>query len=430
MSENKFRLPPISLRQHTPIIHFQHDQEGATLRATEVKPKLDKYLIEKKGGWENVPKSWKVGGGFDKQRALSYKVRIDGKAISARDIEEGKQKHPCFFANIKEENPKRFTETYEPIKLAIFSFNEELLLFIEEHIKPFFLYHNFGTRQTKGFGNFLPEGISFPNSFYSFSVPTKDLQIVFGTIELFYKTLRSGLNGAKMPDGSTTFLKGKFYMKPMIWQYAAGEKVNWEKRGIKTKYFERALYKQQYRKDDKKRDEKYEKNEKIEEFEPTPLHWEHSTSKIVRDWLGLSTEQAWRGYPGPKGQAAITKKHVEKNGREVKQEKAIARMKSPLLFKPVEEEEGYRVHFCSIREKEAEKDFAKAFFNVQNNGQGNLIMDTWNGFNLDDFLRFSFEPGRIENSFHPRHIMKGSDGEKIYKEIIRIYNDIRKSRNA
>jgi len=30
-----------TLKQHTPIIHFQHDQDGATLRATEVKPKLD-----------------------------------------------------------------------------------------------------------------------------------------------------------------------------------------------------------------------------------------------------------------------------------------------------------------------------------------------------------------------------------------------------
>jgi hypothetical protein len=36
----------IQLKQHTPIIHFQHDQAGATLRASEVKPKLDRFLIE------------------------------------------------------------------------------------------------------------------------------------------------------------------------------------------------------------------------------------------------------------------------------------------------------------------------------------------------------------------------------------------------
>ncbi|MGB3465250.1 MAG: hypothetical protein WBA74_08270, partial [Cyclobacteriaceae bacterium] len=34
-----------TLAQHTPLIHFQHDQQGATLRATEVKPKLDQYLL-------------------------------------------------------------------------------------------------------------------------------------------------------------------------------------------------------------------------------------------------------------------------------------------------------------------------------------------------------------------------------------------------
>lgn len=35
----------IKLKQHTPLIHFQHDQEGATLRASEVKPKLDKFIL-------------------------------------------------------------------------------------------------------------------------------------------------------------------------------------------------------------------------------------------------------------------------------------------------------------------------------------------------------------------------------------------------
>lgn len=36
-----------TLEQQTPLIHFQYDQPGATLRATEVKPKLDKFIIKK-----------------------------------------------------------------------------------------------------------------------------------------------------------------------------------------------------------------------------------------------------------------------------------------------------------------------------------------------------------------------------------------------
>ena len=35
----------VTLKQHTPLIHFQHDQYGATLRASEVKPKLDRFII-------------------------------------------------------------------------------------------------------------------------------------------------------------------------------------------------------------------------------------------------------------------------------------------------------------------------------------------------------------------------------------------------
>lgn len=35
------------LEQQTPIVHFQHDQKGAMLRATEVKPKFDKLIIDK-----------------------------------------------------------------------------------------------------------------------------------------------------------------------------------------------------------------------------------------------------------------------------------------------------------------------------------------------------------------------------------------------
>ncbi len=45
----------VKLKQHTPIIHFQWDQAGATLRATELKPKLDRYIrVKYYGGDESV----------------------------------------------------------------------------------------------------------------------------------------------------------------------------------------------------------------------------------------------------------------------------------------------------------------------------------------------------------------------------------------
>ena len=39
----------VTLKQHTPLIHFQPDQEGATLRASEVKPKLDRFILTRLG---------------------------------------------------------------------------------------------------------------------------------------------------------------------------------------------------------------------------------------------------------------------------------------------------------------------------------------------------------------------------------------------
>ena len=39
----------IKLKQHTPLLHFQSNEEGATLRVSEVKPRLDKFLLEQLG---------------------------------------------------------------------------------------------------------------------------------------------------------------------------------------------------------------------------------------------------------------------------------------------------------------------------------------------------------------------------------------------
>ena len=50
----------VKLKQHTPILHFQPEMatEGATLRATELKPKLDRYIIANYG--KLIPKEWLV----------------------------------------------------------------------------------------------------------------------------------------------------------------------------------------------------------------------------------------------------------------------------------------------------------------------------------------------------------------------------------
>ena len=161
-----------TLKQHTPLIHFQHDQDGATLRATEVKPKLDRFIIGTLGK-DKVPKEWFVS---DKHEALDYKLRIEpvidvikyAFAANLKDNEKealtkkgiiGIDKSP-FFAD--EENFKN--KDYDKLRLGIFTksdiclyistYNKKLLDEVAKNIELFFILRNFGTRQSKGFGSF------------------------------------------------------------------------------------------------------------------------------------------------------------------------------------------------------------------------------------------------------------------------------------
>ena len=51
------RTITIKLKQHTPVLHFQADA-AAPIRATELKPKLDKFIIANYHG--KVPDEWFV----------------------------------------------------------------------------------------------------------------------------------------------------------------------------------------------------------------------------------------------------------------------------------------------------------------------------------------------------------------------------------
>ena len=56
----------VKLRQLTPLIHFQAEQPQATLRATEVKPKLDRFLL-----WYLAPERFSgILSGKDEKKLL------------------------------------------------------------------------------------------------------------------------------------------------------------------------------------------------------------------------------------------------------------------------------------------------------------------------------------------------------------------------
>ena len=71
----------IKLKQHTPLIHFQHDQEGATLRASEVKPKLDRFVLTRLGkdNYDEIS-----GEEFDKVASL-YEKSSQGKDFNEKE---------------------------------------------------------------------------------------------------------------------------------------------------------------------------------------------------------------------------------------------------------------------------------------------------------------------------------------------------------
>lgn len=193
----------ITLKQHTPLLHFQPMQEGATLRASEVKPKLDKFLIEKlKNEGRSIPKDWLLPNHDPEVRALNYKMRISAgeqepeyymvaSYLKKTNIEKLQRQGinvlantPYFaqekqngqiskavqndeFSRVKfqwDELPVKGIKYTNPLELTICSKSEDLVRNIAANIQLFFLVNNFGTRQNKGFGSFTVKTINLDDN--------------------------------------------------------------------------------------------------------------------------------------------------------------------------------------------------------------------------------------------------------------------------
>lgn len=223
------------LVQHTPLIHFQHSEPHACLRATEVKPKLDRFLIEQlekdvrfgDGRW----KKWFVGDGS--QQSFDYMMRITPNSEQVertQSIERAIARvehrprnaslheiHKNYFGNMASGNNIQDTirETFKEslfykdgLTLTIRCFIPELLTLIDEHIRGFFMMHNFGTRQRKGFGSFTvdistepnaPKGFDLvgkycPNAYYCKLDGNANADALLDAVWVISAFLRSGFN--------------------------------------------------------------------------------------------------------------------------------------------------------------------------------------------------------------------------------------------
>ncbi len=241
------------LVQHTPLIHFQHSEPHACLRATEVKPKLDRFLIEQlekddrfgDGRW----KKWFVGDGS--QQSFDYMMRITPNServdrtqsieraiakIENQDYKHFHEIHKNYFGNMASGNNIQDTirETFKEslfykdgLTLTIRCFIPELLTFIDEHIRGFFMMHNFGTRQRKGFGSFTVDISTKPNEPKGFDLVGKYCP------NAYYCKLDNDVNADALLDAVwviSAFLRSGFnrgegnYVRGFVFRYFQREK--------------------------------------------------------------------------------------------------------------------------------------------------------------------------------------------------------------
>ena len=366
---SKFKVE-FSLKQHTPIIHFQSDQTGATLRATELKPKFDKFLLD---NVEGIPYIENANG----HRSLDYKVKIEPNTSQAKEIDD---RNPLFFGNMGDGERKRFKENNKNFKIEFFSFNKVILKAIKENFEAFLVNTNFGTRQSKGFGSFYIVNNKFdkslvPYKVYNFS--TTDWQKDIG---LLYQFLRQGTNLTKRT-------RSPFYCKPAIFAYAKSRNWQWDKKSIKEEYFSDILESQ------------------IEEHNSDILTFSSEDKYLLRDLFGLSSSQEWKSYS----------KTIEKEdtNKDEKNNPIIERFKSPITFKVVDN----IVYFWA---NETIEQMLNQTFNIKaGSGNNNLNLSTPNRFDFDDFFTFAFNINlstHINSKFHKT---------KEYEKLNIILNDIK-----
>ena len=330
------------LVQHTPLIHFQHSEPHACLRATEVKPKLDRFLIEQlekddrfgDGRW----KKWFVGDGS--QQSFDYMMRITPNServdrtqsieraiakIENQDYKHFHEIHKNYFGNMASGNNIQDTirETFKEslfykdgLTLTIRCFIPELLTFIDEHIRGFFMMHNFGTRQRKGFGSFTVDISTEPNAPKGFDLVGKYCP------NAYYCKLDGNVNADALLDAVwviSAFLRSGFnrgegnYVRGFVFRYFQREKNPLAN--------DKAFVKQQVLRN------VYNEATRGEHLHP---YGNNVRYRYVRGLLG--TNENSRFCRAPRGE---TREDRTVHNIYIHSAEGVERFPSPLLFKPI-----------------------------------------------------------------------------------------------
>ncbi len=278
-----------------------------------------------KGKWEPGEKKWN-----EKKKENVFQVDAYPFVLAnmgGKD-DENELKHLVYYKN----------GTKEVINIVIHCLHADLLNLIEINFSDFLCCHNFGNRQSKGFGSFyLTEdslGYKPPVSDYWFSIDVskqrtmaEKIKSLFSDLNLFWKALRGGIND------STEDSPKQFYFKSLIFRYAYWASIMWEKRSIKGHLFHLELASKSA----------FHNNPNI-----LSLNWpaDRNKERLVRDMLGLSLDETWHALYKDR----IVKEHlfsatitpdsrnvtepIEKFNDNTNEDK-IVRFKSPITFKPI-----------------------------------------------------------------------------------------------
>lgn len=324
----------VKLIQQSDLIHFQYNETGATLRASEVKPKLDRFLLTK-AKEQLSDKSY-----IDKENgALNYKMRLyDNRSrFSQEDLS-------TVTFPLKKINRRKVTTNPT---LVITCFVPELQRLIEKYLETFFVVTNFGFLQGKGYGSFLV-GDSYltDDDIYKILKETfglsklyrmdchfaKQYSQIFARIKNFYQLTKSGYN-----------FRGK-HKRSALFEYMHDRDIGNEKAELKQR---RVIEPQgTYKK---------------------PYYPPNVNPHYVRALLGLANSYVFKG---------------DDYEQEVKIESLsdIQRYPSPIYFKIINN----KVYIIPVWNSQLKTILGKSF--LFSAGEKSLSLNTPQEFNVYDFL--------------------------------------------
>jgi hypothetical protein len=319
------------------MIHFQHDQEGATLRATDFKPKFDKYIRKK----ENLKDD----------ELLRYQLKI--RALDAPDICEPNKKDGLFFGNLggSAQKKKELKNNLIELKFNTY-FNHSIAKKITNSFHEFLACENFGSRSNKGYGSFFdaskrredfesflkstvaPSSVYFWEYHFNCECQFND---IFFSIKTFYMLLKSGINYPSFRRNPGT------YYKSLLFLYMKNKGITWDKKAVKSHFLPR---------------------ERSHKFETT-------TKQFVRGLFGVSEIQSWRSY--------------RKTLKVSSTDKTIDRVPSPVMFKVFVDDRNKAYVYFYIKPLESEI-FGKKFTFEMNIHKPPLKLTTPSQFDGEDYI--------------------------------------------